>query len=208
MRKQVRKRSLPYEKQLLADVSEHSEKVELALLMYDARHSIRRLERGYESECKCTCWLSPLLYSAQQCLNASHCTADGFARLQHLDLSMCNRSFGEISAVMALSSLKHLGLCNTVPEKSATWDIAPRSSKVQSLEMSYATSSNLMSRLLQSCKTVTEFRCELSGYELDPIAWYSDVIKAAGTHCSTLKRFRLGPNDLHEDEWDEPWRES
>lgn len=203
MRKRVRTHSLPYGKRLLADFSKHPVEVVLALLIYDARHSIRRLERDYNSVCEYTCWFLPLLYSAQKYLNASHCTADGFARLQHLDLGMFEGSFSEMSAVMALPSLKYLGLISTEYEEDkdyATWGIALRSSKVQFFNMRHATSSTFMPRLLQSCETVTEIRCELIAYELDPIEWFFTVIEAANTHRSTLKQFLLGPDLFPEGE--------
>jgi hypothetical protein len=197
MRTEVRKLSLPNEKDMLACLDKCPVEVELALLIYNSRDSLQTLERLGMSHCHHAShrqlWLNALIHSVQK-LSASPPISDGFTKLQHLKLSMEGIPLITIAQVMLLPSLKSLSLLSLSDEDEIEgWPVALRTSKVSMLHLILCSnvSSSLVSQLLRCCKTVTNFQY-LQGYSTsDHQQWYTDVLDAASLHSNTIEEFIL-----------------
>lgn len=145
-------------------------------------------------------WITPLLHAAQQYVSAPADASIGFAKLCFLSLDMTGIPMAKIAPVLHLPSLKTLELHDIsygVPSLGidhGSWDIRPRSSQIQNISIIWPSEPPLshITQLLQSCATVSSFRCDQPDKPDDNIVdWHSALLEAARSHSETLKKLEI-----------------
>ena len=159
-------------------------------------------------------WLTPLLYAAQQYVSAPADASIGFAKLRFLSLDMTGIPMANIAPVLHLPSLRTLELHDIsygVPSigiDHGSWNIRPRSSQVQNISIISPSEPPLshITQLLQSCATVSSFRCDRPDKPDDNIVdWHSTLLEAARSHSETLKKLELRTDDNGALTWTDEW---
>lgn len=199
---EVRNLCLPYGQEWVTLLSTDAQAIELALLIFKCRHSLRSLEIPYRSDQQLQ-WFAPLAYASQQQQEYPK-TDYGFEKLRKLNVNLHGLSVDHLSSIMLLSSIRdlkfsHLDINPYIRrDHIVPWSVAPRSSNINSLHIRHSRiPATLVSRILASCRAISDFLyAEGSSYG-NTTQWHSGFFEALSQHANTIQKVHL---DLDSDE--------
>lgn len=194
---------LTYHKDWLQILREDPEAIDLALLVYHTRYSLRTLyvpcdvhpaKTNLVWEQSRPAWLDALLHCSQSIRN--YPSADmGRQNLRGLKVDLTSMSILEIAPVTKLPSLRSCTfgkLDEPYLWNEGSWPLSRGSSGVTSLRFDHiSVHLEPLTKILYACRAFTAFEISGSSSRGDPIKWYADLLYALAAHSSSLVNLRI-----------------